>query len=67
MNCKYCVEYNGDGIEETGELDYYSCELMNNKDLKKYGNYDSLENRVFEEDCTNFLGKECKYKKLLGE
>lgn len=63
--CEYCAKYNGDGIEETGGLDYYSCELMNKKDLKKYGSYSPLENQVDEEECSYPLGEKCKYKERL--
>ena len=35
--CEYCVEYNGDCVEESGGFDYYSCELKNKEDLEKYG------------------------------
>lgn len=67
MICEYCVEYNGDNVEETGGFDYYSCELMNNRDLEKYGQYDSLANQVFREDCSCYLGEKCKYKELAEE
>lgn len=57
--CKYCWKYNGDGIEETGGCDYYSCQLMNEKHLKEYGQYDSLENMVEVSDCTEYLCEKC--------
>ena len=30
--CKYCIEYNGDCVEESYGFDYYSCELKNKED-----------------------------------
>lgn len=61
--CKYCVEYNGDCVEESCGFDYYSCELKNKEDLEKYGKYWSFDNRVDEDECTHYLCKNCLFRK----
>lgn len=61
--CKYCVEYNGDCVEESDGFDYYSCELKNKEDLKKYGRYSSFDNRVDEDECTHYLCESCLFRK----
>lgn len=61
--CKYCVEYNGDCVEESGGFDYYSCELKNKEDLEKYGAYWSFNNRVDEDECTHYLCESCLFRK----
>lgn len=60
--CEYCVEYNGDGCEDTDGFDYYSCELKNNKDLEKYGRYCSIDNIVDEDECTYYLCDKCLFR-----
>lgn len=68
--CIYCQKYNGDGCEDTDGHDFYSCEVMNNKDLEKYGRYDSFENEVLPEECEQYLCETCRYRKeryLKGE
>ena len=65
--CKYCAKYNGDGIEETDGFDYYSCELKNNQDLEKYGQYSSLDNQVFPDECLYFLCKKCECWKWINK
>lgn len=61
--CKYCVEYNGDCVEEACGFDYYSCELKNKEDLEKYGAYWSFNNRVDEDECTHYLCESCLFRK----
>ena len=76
--CKYCVEYNGDCVEEACGFDYYSCELKNKEDLEKYqinqeefkitefekyGKYWSFDNRVDEDECTHYLCENCLFRK----
>lgn len=61
--CEYCVEYNGDGVEETDGFDYYSCELKNKQDLEKYGQYSSIENEIDENKCTYYLCEDCLFRK----
>ena len=61
--CKYCVEYNGDCVEESDGFDYYSCELKNKEDLEKYGRYWSFDNRVDEDECTHYLCESCLFRK----
>ncbi len=61
--CKYCVEYNGDCVEEADGFDYYSCELKNKEDLEKYGRYSSFDNRVDEDECTHYLCENCLFRK----
>lgn len=57
--CPFLEEYNGDGIEDTDGFDYYSCRILNDEDLKKYGRYDPLSRECY---VDNF--KECEiYKK----
>lgn len=60
--CKYCVEYNGDCVEESDGFDYYSCELKNKEDLEKYGAYWSFNNRVDEDECTHYLCENCLFR-----
>lgn len=60
--CEYCVEYNGDGCEDTSGFDYYSCELKNNKDLEKYGRYCSIDNMVDEGECIHYLCEKCLFR-----
>lgn len=60
--CAYCVEYNGDGVEDTGGFDYYSCEYLNNQALEKYGYYFSAANIVEPEDCKYFKCESCIVK-----
>lgn len=33
--CEYCVEYNGDCVEEADGFDYYSCELKKQRRFRK--------------------------------
>lgn len=61
--CKYCVEYNGDCVEEADGFDYYSCELKNKEDLEKYGRYSSFDNRADEDECTHYLCENCLFRK----
>lgn len=61
--CKYCVEYNGDCVEEACGFDYYSCDLKNKEDLEKYGTYWSFDNRVDEDECTHYLCENCLFRK----
>ena len=61
--CKYCVEYNGDCVEESDGFDYFSCELKNKEDLEKYGKYSSFDNRVDEDECTHYLCESCLFRK----
>ena len=61
--CKYCAKYNGDHFDDESErYDYYSCELMNEQDRKKYGMYGSKDNEVFEECCLYPFCDTCQFK-----
>ena len=65
--CKYCGSYNGDGVEDTNYFDYYSCELLNEMDRDKYDCYDSVENKVFLDNCKYFMCDTCKYKEKISK
>ena len=63
QKCKYCAKYNGDHFDEEWErYDYYSCELKNEQDMKKYGCYGSKDNEVLEEDCLYPFCDTCEFK-----
>lgn len=63
QRCKYCQQYNGDGIDDIDGFDYYSCELKNKIDLAEYGVYDSLENSIDENKCIHYLCDNCLFRK----
>lgn len=66
--CPYCLKHNGDHFDDEDErYDYYSCELMNEYDLKKYGHYASKENEVNEENCKGYLCETCEFKEELKD
>lgn len=61
--CEYCAKYNGDHFDDESErYDYYSCELKNDYDHKKYGGYGSKDNEVFEDECLYPGCPTCQYK-----
>lgn len=63
QRCKYCAKYNGDHFDDESErYDYYSCELKNEQELKKYGGYGSKDNEVFEDDCLYPFCDTCQFK-----
>lgn len=61
MKCQYCNKVNCDDVEER-DFDYYTCDKMNDFDLKEYGKYDSLDNEVDEDNCKYYLCDTCEFK-----
>ena len=57
--CPFLDKYNGDGVEDTGGHDYYSCRILINEDMEKYDHYCS-----FDRICDVLDYEECEiYKK----